>query len=118
MGSRSETDSMGRPSQSWDQDDTIMSDIALSILVPRGSFFQDPSFGLPELPGKLTPRNVELARERVREALQWLLDTGRAKSMEIEVERDADADDRLNIRVVAVQADGREVTFGTFVEVI
>lgn len=107
----------GFPELSYERDDTIATDIALSLLVRRGAFFADPGFGLPELPKKLTDQNVALVSDYCRQALQWLKDIGRAKSIEVLAERVRP--DRVSVLVTAVQAaNNRTVTFQTFVPVI
>jgi phage gp46-like protein len=59
-----------------------------------------------------------VVRERIRRALRWILDLGRATRMDVETGRDARNPARINVRIEAVQADGRQVSYDTFVEVI
>lgn len=108
----------GHPELTWEQETTILTDMVLSILVPRGAFFHDPNFGLPELPKKLTPENIPLVRQRFQEALQWLINTGKAKSIDIIAEQDEDWPNRVNIAARAVQSNDQLVTYETFVEVL
>jgi phage gp46-like protein len=51
-------------------------------------------------------------------ALQWLIDTGRAKSIMVETWRNEQDMHRLNILITALQADGRVVKYTTFKEVV
>jgi len=102
--------------------ENIMNNIYLSLMIPKGSCFWNPEFGsrLHELKrSKDTERTAELARQYCKEALQWIVDTGRAKSIEVTAERDRNvSSNRLKIHVQAVQADGREVSFDVFQEVV
>lgn len=98
----------------------IGNNIYLSLAVEKGSFFHRPEFGLRRR-GRLknTEATAALIRQDYLDALRWLVDVGRAKSVEVFVERDRTQDlNRLKILVEAVQADGRTVTFTTFREVV
>ncbi len=101
---------------------SIINNIYLSLTVKRGSFFANPEFGsrLHLLKrAKNTVRTEMLARDYCLEALQWLLDNGRATSIEVFTERDRAVDlNRLKLLVEATQADGRVVSFEKFVEVV
>lgn len=100
----------------------IMNNVYLSLVVKRGSWFQNPEFGsrLHLLKrAKNTEKTAALAEEYCREALQWLLDVGRATKVDIRTERDRSQDlHRLKLLVEVTQADGRTVSFDRFVEVV
>jgi len=100
----------------------IMNNVYLSLVMKRGSWFQNPEFGsrLHLLQrAKNTQKTAALAEEYCREALQWLLDVGRATKVDVRTERDRSQDlHRLKLLVEVTQADGRQVSFGTFVEVV
>lgn len=110
----------GQGEMTFDPVTDIRNNIFLSIKVRRGSFFANPSFGLRAIrPAKNTIQTAGLLREYCREALQWLIDTGKAVSVDVQVERDPAAwPGRMKILVTAVQADLKPVTFETFQEVI
>lgn len=98
----------------------IGNNIYLSLAVEKGSFFHRPDFGLRRR-GRLknTETTAALIRQDYLDALQWLVETGRAKSVEVFVERDRRQDlSRLKVLIEATQADGRTVTFTTFREVV
>jgi len=98
----------------------ISNNIYLSLTVKKGSFFHNPSFGLRQR-GRLknTETTAALIRHDYKDALQWLIDTGRAKSVEVWAERDRTQDlNRLKLLVEVVQADGHKVTFEIFREVV
>ncbi len=106
----------------FDKVTDIMNNIYLSLMVKKGSFFQTPEFGsrLHLLHrAKNTAGTAKLAEEYCKEALQWLLDTGRAKKIDVYSQRDRLQDlNRLKLLVEVTQSDGRQVSFETFVEVI
>jgi phage gp46-like protein len=106
----------------WEKADTILNNIYLSIMIPRGSFFQNTDFGsrLHLLQrGKNTENTASLAREYALEAVSWLKDAGRAEKIDVYTQIDKSQDmHRLGLLVEAFQADGRQVTFETFLEVV
>ncbi len=98
-----------------------MNNVYLSLMTRKGSFFQNPDFGsrLHLLNrSKLTPQTVALAADYVREALQWMIDAGRATAVDVETEIDTAVTGRLKVRVDVTQNDGQIITFTTFVGVI
>lgn len=113
----------GLPEMTWDRSDgTIFNNIYLSLMIPRGGWWFNPEFGsrLHELGReKLTPRTERLARDYTREALQWLIDAGRATAVAIDTEIDrTQTTGRLKLIIAVTQADNRTVTFDTFVGVV
>ncbi|NLT24774.1 MAG: hypothetical protein GXX82_17150 [Syntrophorhabdus sp.] len=106
----------------FDPAEDIMNNVYLSLVVKRGSWFQNPEFGsrLHLLQrAKNTEKTAALAEEYCKEALRWLIDTGRATNVVVYTERDRTQDlHRLKLLVEVTQADGRQVSFGTFVEVV
>lgn len=106
----------------FDKAGDVMNNVFLSLMVPRGTWFQNPEFGsrLHLLRrAKNTAQTAALAEEYCREALQWLLDTGRATAIVVYSERDMTQDlHRLKLLVEVTQADGRMVMFDRFVEVV
>jgi len=100
-----------------EEENTIINNIWLSLAIRKGEWWLEPDFGL-DLPRKaknlsLTP---ELVKAKAQEALKWIQDLGRARSIEVEAKRASG--ERIDMKIVAVQADGRDVTFETFAEVI
>ena len=104
------------------QNGNLLNNIYLSLMIRKGSFFQSPAFGsrLHLLHrAKLTSRTEALAVEYCREALQWIIDTGRASKIDIQTEIDKlQNPHRLKVLIEATKAGGGLVTFETFVEVI
>lgn len=106
----------------FDKADNIFNNVYLSLMIEKGAFFQNPEFGsrLHLLKrAKNTEKTAALAEEYCKEALQWLIDTGRAKKIEVFTQRDRLQDlNRLKLLVEVTQADERKVSFETFVEVV
>lgn len=102
--------------------DSFLNNIYLSLMIDKGSYFQDPGFGsrLYLLArAKSTAATADLARDYCREALQWMIDTGRAKGFEIETEIDRlTSTARLKLRILAHKADGQTVEFSIFKEIV
>jgi len=110
----------GQAAQTFDKAGDIFNNIYLSLSIKKGSWWQDPEFGLRER-GRMknTESNARLVREDCKQALQWIIAAGRATSINVITERDRTQNlNRLKILVEATQADGQKVTFETFKEVV
>lgn len=101
-------------------DGNFMNNIYLSLMIRKGSFFVNPNFGSRlHLLKKNTERTEALAVEYCKEALQWLIDVGRASKIDISTERDRTQNlNRLKLLIESTKADGDVVTFAHFVEVV
>jgi phage gp46-like protein len=109
----------GLPAMTFDKAADIRNNVLLSLLVRRGSWWFNPAFGMRELPKKNTIAAAGLVEEYAREALRWLLDTGRATAIEVRAERDPLQDPhRLKLRLQVTQASGEVLSFEHFVEVV
>lgn len=102
---------------------TLMNNVFLSLMVKRGSFFADPSFGsrLHLLQrAKNTETTKRLAEDYAREALQWMLDTGKVTNIDVRAERDRTVNlYRMKLLVEVTPANGEDpVAFSTFVNVV
>ncbi len=104
----------------WDPCATIANNVYLSLAVERGTFFHNPAFGLRKRDRlKNTDQTAALIRHDYQEALQWLIDVGRARAVRVSVQRQPSIDPyRLAILIEVEQADGRVLTFETFKEVV
>jgi phage gp46-like protein len=93
----------------------ITSNIYVLLHVRKGSFFQNPDLG-NELHNvtKLTDHGINQAGQYIQEALQPLIQCGRAVSVEVSVERDSREYNRLNYQVKATQPDGLIVSYTDF----
>lgn len=112
-------DNSGVIDQTFDKAGDILNNIVISLSIKKGSWWQDPQFGLVDRPRlKNTPATARLIRQDVEQALQWIIDAGRATHIAVATWRDDSDRHRLNILVTATQADGRVVTYTTFKEVV
>ena len=93
----------------------IRTNIWLSLHIPYGKWFADPTFGckLGQIK-KITTGNILLAQQYVEQALQWLLQVGRAVSIIVVAEADTQDPNRLNIKVEATQPDGLLIKYQEF----
>ncbi len=113
----------GRGIMTFSKTSTLMNNIYLSLSVRRGSFFLDPQFGsrLHLLTrAKNTDQTAQLAVGYCKEALQWMIDTGKARAINVLAQRDPALDrHRLYLMVEATPAGSDEpVQFSMFIEVI
>lgn len=96
----------------------LMNAIVLRILTPLGSYWADPALGsrLHELQReKDLARVAVLAKQYAEQALQGMLDDGRASAIDIQTERRHDGRMRLAIAVQA--ANGARLTFEHYIKV-
>ncbi len=111
-------DNDGIPQMSWTKETTVSTNVFYTFNVRRGTFFQNPTFGidLSDIK-KVTDNTVELIKERLINACSWLLGVGRAKSIDVIVEKDTTDITRINYKVDITQADGFPVTVTDFITV-
>ncbi len=106
----------------FNKDASILNNIYLSLMMDKGSFFQDPAFGsrLYLLKrAKSVERTASLARDYCMEALRWMIDTGKAGGFDIYTEIDnRTGTDRLKIQIIATEANGNQVDFTIFKEIV
>lgn len=106
----------GLPQMDFPAQDSMWNNIYLSLTIQKGSFFAAPEFGSDlHLLKKNTARTEKLLQGYVKVALKWLLDTGRAKSIDIITQR---LQTRINYEVTIIKANGVPVSFQNFVEVV
>lgn len=110
----------GAGEMTFDKATNLFNNVYLSLMIRQGSWFYNPQFGSRlHLLTKNVPRVAALAEEYAREALQWLLDTGRVRSIEVSGERDLTQNlNRFKLAVSVTQKDGRRLTFDHFIEVV
>ena len=112
-------DGMGE--MTFDKVTNYMNNVYLSLMVDKGSFFQNPDFGSRLYllrRSKLTPQTAALAVDYCKEALQWMIDAGRATAVDVITQEDPQVTGRLNVQVDVTQADGQIITFNTFIGVV
>lgn len=101
-------------------DGYLANNVFLSLKVRRGTFFARPDFGSRlYLLRKNTQRAEDLAEDYATEALQWILDAGRAKSIDVVARRDREVDlHRMKLLISVVKPDGQQISFEYFAEVV
>ena len=102
---------------------TIMNNIYLSLMIRRGSFFAAPGFGsrLHLLwRAKDTDQTMQRAVGYAKEALQWMVDQGKAKTVNVYARREKNLNaGRLALLIEAVPTNSdTPVAFSVFIEVI
>lgn len=98
---------------------SLQNAVYLRLMIPLGSYWADPELGslLYTLRReKDRPRIARLAVQYAREALQGLLDDGRAIAIDVTAEQPHDG--RLLLLIEVTDAGGRTQTFQHHVQVI
>jgi phage gp46-like protein len=109
----------GLPAMTWTGGDPLLTNVILSLEIPKGAFFADTSFGLRRRTRmKLNERTARLVKGDVEEALKWLLDNGRARAIEVVTEIDTEEHTRLKALISVTAANGRQLSYEKFVEVV
>lgn len=102
--------------------DSFMNNIYLSLMIDKGSFFLDKDYG-SRLYLLKRKKNVagtaRLAKDYCQEALEWMIETGKALSFEISTEVEKlTGTDRLKIHILATKSNGNQVEFMTYKEIV
>ena len=96
----------------------LMNSIILRILTPLGSYWADATLGsrLHELQReKDVARVAVLAKQYSEQALQGMLDDGRASAIDVQTQRNHDG--RLLLAIAVTAADGQRTTFTHYIKV-
>ena len=93
----------------------IRTSMFLSMNINKGDFFQNRNFGnnLYKIK-KITPQNIALAKQYIEDSVRWLIQTGRAKSIDVIVEQDSSMLGQLDIKITVTQPDGLIITYTQF----
>jgi phage gp46-like protein len=111
-------DADGKLAMSYENGDSFINNILLSIYIKRGSFFVVPSLGSRLfLLKKITADVSKLAKNYIAEALQWMVDTGRMTDLQIQTEEDRD-NNGLKIGISCKKQNGQDISFQTFYPVV
>lgn len=109
----------GLPCMAFKSGNDLLTNMILSLEIAQGSFFADPTFGLrPRPQAKRTQKMVRLIKGDIEDALQWLLDTGRASSIEVTMEIPTNDLYRVTALVEATAPNGGQIRYEKFVEVV
>jgi phage gp46-like protein len=97
------------------KNETIATDVFLSIFVKKGSFFQRPDFGSNLFKiNKVSAQTINLATQYIQQALQWLINVGKATAVNVLVEKDLTALGQMDILVTVTQANGIPIVYQIF----
>lgn len=109
----------GSADLSYAKSDDLFVNVYLSLAIVRGSWWFNPDFGLRRRPRmKNTPALAALLAQDCKDALQWLLDNGRATAVVVTPLAVPNRPTWLNIQCAVTAATGRTVTYDKFVEVV
>jgi phage gp46-like protein len=116
-------DRTGLGSMTFEKATTLMNNVYLSLMVQQGSFFANTKFGSRLYllrRAKNTDTTKRLAIDYCKEALQWLINSGKAIAIDVYAERDRTQDlHRLKLLIEVTPYTGAEpVAFSTFIEVV
>ncbi len=101
-----------------DPADGLANAVYLRLMTPLGSWWQDADFGSKLhllVRQKDLKRVAPMAKQWAQQALQPILDDGRATAIEIETEQLHDG--RLNLLIIVTDAADRRLTFQYPIEV-
>lgn len=118
MGYKYTLDENGLPIMSYDPDATIATDLLLSAMIEKGAWFFNRDFGREKEPAKIRADTVKLVESTFKNAAKWLLDNGRAASIETTAKQDPGDRTRIDILQEAKQANNQPAKFETFVGLI
>lgn len=116
-------DQTGRGQMTFDKTTTIMNNIYLSLMVKRGSFFANTAFGsrlhLLEQ-NKDTAQTAQRAVGYAKEALQWMIDAGKAQAVAVYARRERQLNaNRLALLIeVTPTTSDQPVAFSVFINVV
>jgi len=105
----------GTAKMSWDKSDDITGNLYFSLNIVPGTLFNNPTFGLllSDIK-KVTVAKLTLIKQRVVNAVQWIIDVGKATYIDVLVERDLANINRVNIKIEALQANGTNLSYSQF----
>jgi phage gp46-like protein len=98
--------------------DVVRNNIIMSIMINKGELIDSPLLGSRR--NEIKSGGINGARELEyydREALQWIIDIGRAISIDIKTWPEPVQPERLNETIAATLPDGEIVPFNTFYRV-
>jgi phage gp46-like protein len=110
----------GQGEMTFDECMDLGNNVYLSIMTPRGSFFQDPNVGMNQRyrRAKNTVQNMNLVAADAEAALAWLISSGRATAISVIAQIvPPESIWRLKLDVQVTQAQGQQVTYTIYTPV-
>ena len=98
----------------------LLNNIWLSCMLPQGAFFYDPAFGNKAWTRRLkgSAASVQTIHDDFQACLQWLLDVGKASSVDVQAALSVQDATRIDVFVTVTAPTGEAVTFSTYVGVV
>jgi hypothetical protein len=102
----------------WEKNIDIRSNIWILMNINKGDFFLLPWLGneLYRIK-KLTDQSINQAKVYIQQALQPIIECGRATSINVICEKDKQGMNRLNYKITATQPDGLIISYESFTRV-
>lgn len=105
-------------SMTFNKNTDIRSNIYFSLFINQGDWFYDPNFGSKlKTIKKITDSNLLLAKQYVEQALKWLLNTGKATSIEVICERDDSNLNQIDMKITVYQPNSVTLFYKTAFDV-
>ncbi len=102
--------------------DSLFNNIYISSKTKQGSRIDDPEFGskiyLLQKTGKITENTLELSKEYNEQCVKWMIDINKIKSVTVTPSIDKNNLSQVNCIWDVVKADGAEVQFKTWFNVV
>ncbi len=113
-----EIDNQGRGRMTWEEKQSNLDNVYISVKTPKGALFADPEFGL-DLSGvdKITNTTVNTIIQRYEQALEWMIDARKARTITVTANIPSTDVNRINVNVAIIEMEGTEMQFTSFVEV-
>ncbi len=116
------TDSTGHLQMTFGISEGLRSNFYLSLHIKKGTWFHDPNFGslLHEIK-TLTESDLNLAKSYAFDALKWMIDIGKLKSINVETSVDQSllsGSKTLKISISAVDSLYRPIKYETYFRVV
>jgi phage gp46-like protein len=112
------------PEHNWPDspnETTVMNNIWLSLMIPKDSFFADRAFGSYLYLLKRAKKSlltIQRIKDYIRDALGWMIETGRLVSIDPIVTDSSEFKNRYYVEVKAVQSNNQPITYAFWQEVI
>lgn len=91
-------------SMTFNKNTDIRSNIYFSLFINQGDWFYDPNFGTKlKTIRKVTDSSILLARQYTEQALNWLINTGKASAINVICERDLTNFNQINMKITVQQ---------------
>lgn len=103
---------------SWDKPDDIRAAVYYSLNIHKGELITAPNFGL-DLSDikKVTDNNIDTIKQRIQQALDWLLIVEKARAIKITVQKNNLNRWRVDTRIEIIQSDSVPITIDNFITV-